>query len=209
MNCAECGQHLPEGARFCTACGRRVEPVLECPQCRTQAPEGARYCFKCGTALTAPAPAEAAPPPKPEPAPRAAPPASVAPPPPERVEPRLDRGKVSGGTIDSEAPGSARGRKEPVVRIPGSASESKTRKSAPHDLRKAWPLGMVALGLALAAAIYWSDSRDEILAKAAAERRMASATEAFATSHSAAVDDTAFSAREVVPAIGAASPRVR
>lgn len=42
MNCAECAQRLPEGARFCTACGRRVEPVLVCPQCQTQARDEAR-----------------------------------------------------------------------------------------------------------------------------------------------------------------------
>src|SRR5688572_16577592 len=34
MTCNECGQRLPENARFCSACGRRVaperiEPVLE------------------------------------------------------------------------------------------------------------------------------------------------------------------------------------
>ena len=201
MNCAECGQHLPEGARFCTACGRRVEPVLVCPQCQTQAPEGAKFCFNCGAALAAHSSAAgaAAPPPRPAP-PRAASPAAAPAAPPERVEPRLDLNKVRNSPSAGDAPVSG-GRKEPVVRMPGSSSEPKKPKSAPRNLRKTWPLGMVVLGLCLAAAIYWSDSRDDIRVKAEAERRIASAIEA--------PDGTALSTRGAVPGMSSANPQAR
>jgi hypothetical protein len=136
------------------------------------------------------------------------PPAAASPAPPERVEPRLDPSKIRDSPIASEAPIGG-GRKEPVVRMPSSSSESKTRKSAPRDLRKAWPLGMVVLGLCLAAAIYWSDSRDEIRANAEAERRVASAIEPLPISQSATAEDTAFPTREAVPGLGSASPKAR
>ena len=198
MNCAECGQHLPEGARFCTACGRRVEPVLACPQCQTEAPAGAKFCFNCGTALAAPPPeaAVAAPPSKP-----AAPPAAAAPAaPPERVEPRLDLNKVRSSPTAGVAPVGG-GRKEPVVRRPGASPEPENPGSTPRNLRKTWPLGMVLLGLCLAAAIYWSDSRDDSRVQAEAERRIASATEA--------ADESAPSPRGAVPGMSSASPKAR
>lgn len=197
MNCAECGQHLPEGARFCTACGRRVEPVLVCPECRTQAPEGAKFCFNCGSALGKPAPAPAAPAPKAATRP-ATPPAAKPEPPPGRVEPRLDLDKVRSSPIDGDPRTGGPGRKEPTVRMPGSSSESGKRKSAPHGLRKAWPLGMVVLGLLLAAGAYWSDARDEARARSEAERRVASALGALPTSQDASSDNAAFSTRQAL-----------
>lgn len=198
MNCAECGQQLPEGARFCTACGRRVEPVLVCAQCQTQAPEGAKFCFNCGSALGKTAPAAAAPAPKPAPRP-AAPPAAVKPAPkPQRVEPRLDLDKVRSSAIENDGRADGPGRKEPTVRGPGSSSESGKRKSAPHGLRKAWPISIVLLGLVLAAGALWSDSRDDVRARAEAKGRVASAIGALPTTQTLDSESAAFSTRQAL-----------
>ena len=121
MKCDECGQELPEGARFCTACGRRVEAAIECPQCHTQAPPGAKFCFKCGTALdAAPRPVRSEPvkapasrdaPSPPHAAARARPPAAAG-----RVEPRLDRDNVLGGDAGNASRDGRGERREPTVR---------------------------------------------------------------------------------------------
>jgi len=51
MNCPACGQDNREGARFCNACGGRLE--ARCPSCGRSAPPGARFCDGCGAALSA------------------------------------------------------------------------------------------------------------------------------------------------------------
>lgn len=58
MNCPKCNQPLREGAKFCTACGQKIEvaaaPAIThtCPQCRYALKEGAKFCTKCGHKLS-------------------------------------------------------------------------------------------------------------------------------------------------------------
>ncbi|MBV9201566.1 MAG: AAA family ATPase [Alphaproteobacteria bacterium] len=50
MECPSCKADVPEGNRFCEACGAPA-PTL-CPSCGAPARSGARFCGKCGRALT-------------------------------------------------------------------------------------------------------------------------------------------------------------
>jgi class 3 adenylate cyclase/tetratricopeptide (TPR) repeat protein len=54
MSCAACGTDNPVGARFCMACGVKLE--RRCPNCNTPAPHEARFCMECGGPLTESAP---------------------------------------------------------------------------------------------------------------------------------------------------------
>lgn len=142
MQCADCGERLPDGARFCPACGRRVEP--------------------------------------------------------ERIEPRLDLDKVRATEPEHRTAGGD-ARKEPTVKRPTSPSAGPAKgKSAPRDLRKIWPLGMVALGALLATAAYWSAAHDDAVAKAAAAQRVANATGPLPTTQEVAPGDAAFSTRQAL-----------
>ena len=53
LACAACGSENPAGARFCMACGARLE--RRCPSCGTPAPPAARFCMNCGHGLDSPA----------------------------------------------------------------------------------------------------------------------------------------------------------
>ena len=44
--CPHCQQDNPEGARFCSACGAKLEAV--CPKCGQGNPPGSRFCNECG-----------------------------------------------------------------------------------------------------------------------------------------------------------------
>jgi predicted amidophosphoribosyltransferase len=50
MECPSCKADIPEGNRFCEACGAPA-PIL-CSSCGALARSGARFCGKCGAALT-------------------------------------------------------------------------------------------------------------------------------------------------------------
>lgn len=49
--CPKCGAELNENARFCTACGFKLESKKECLNCHAQNPPEARYCLMCGQKL--------------------------------------------------------------------------------------------------------------------------------------------------------------
>ena len=50
--CAACGEVLPEGARFCPACGTPRAQKKTCPVCgAVPTVEGARFCSECGSPL--------------------------------------------------------------------------------------------------------------------------------------------------------------
>jgi class 3 adenylate cyclase/tetratricopeptide (TPR) repeat protein len=59
MYCSQCQLVNPEGARFCNACGARIESV--CPACGQVPPPGSRFCNTCGHSLAPPAPLAPAP----------------------------------------------------------------------------------------------------------------------------------------------------
>src|ERR1043166_7844161 len=59
MNCLQCDQTNPEGARFCNACGARLETA--CPACSQVNPPGSRFCNTCGHNLIQQAPLVSAP----------------------------------------------------------------------------------------------------------------------------------------------------
>ena len=50
MECPSCKVDIPEGNRFCEACGAPA-PIL-CPSCGAPARSGARFCGRCGAAVT-------------------------------------------------------------------------------------------------------------------------------------------------------------
>src|SRR5512132_775911 len=48
--CPACGGENPDGARFCSNCGRAFEPAAEtCANCGAELPPGAKFCPACGT----------------------------------------------------------------------------------------------------------------------------------------------------------------
>src|SRR5947208_1419865 len=51
MRCPACATENPVEARFCMACGTRLEAV--CPQCGANAVPAARFCIACGAAMQA------------------------------------------------------------------------------------------------------------------------------------------------------------
>src|ERR1039457_1850655 len=89
--CANCGNQISPGVRFCTYCGKPLvatapqPPALvvgrTCPSCGASIPEAVKFCIKCGKPLLREAahPPVTAPPPPP-PAPPA--PIVAGPPPP-------------------------------------------------------------------------------------------------------------------------------
>jgi class 3 adenylate cyclase/tetratricopeptide (TPR) repeat protein len=50
--CVNCGEQLPEGARFCPACGAE-QTAATCVTCGAALLPGARFCFSCGTPVPA------------------------------------------------------------------------------------------------------------------------------------------------------------
>src|SRR5213593_44504 len=50
MHCSQCQHENREGARFCEACGSKLQ--LRCPACRNLTRPGAAFCDSCGTPLT-------------------------------------------------------------------------------------------------------------------------------------------------------------
>ena len=49
MQCSACRQDNPPGAKFCNACGSRLE--VRCPACGSVNPTGSRFCNGCGQKL--------------------------------------------------------------------------------------------------------------------------------------------------------------
>ena len=50
--CVSCKTLLPEGAKFCPGCGKRVDGPAVCPVCgAAPAVEGAKFCAECGAPL--------------------------------------------------------------------------------------------------------------------------------------------------------------
>src|SRR5437867_1095254 len=52
MRCPQCQHGNPAGARFCNACGTRVDTTGICPACRHPHAPGSRFCSQCGQLLT-------------------------------------------------------------------------------------------------------------------------------------------------------------
>src|SRR5713226_6687098 len=50
MLCPSCQHDNPQGAKFCNACGTKLDSA--CPQCGQVNPPGSRFCNECGTPLT-------------------------------------------------------------------------------------------------------------------------------------------------------------
>lgn len=59
IGCANCGTLNRAGSKFCSNCGRRLEPApsIVCPACSRLTPPESTFCKFCGTALHAVAPA--------------------------------------------------------------------------------------------------------------------------------------------------------
>jgi class 3 adenylate cyclase len=52
MRCPECQTELPDTARFCSECGRKIE--IGCPQCGNPNPAASKFCLECGHDLRTP-----------------------------------------------------------------------------------------------------------------------------------------------------------
>src|SRR5262249_52976633 len=50
MLCVNCPHDNPTGAKFCNACGAKLDS--SCPQCGQTNPTGSRFCNACGASLT-------------------------------------------------------------------------------------------------------------------------------------------------------------
>jgi len=56
VTCSSCGKVLPEGAGFCSACGKATEipKTVTCSSCGKVLPEGAIFCSGCGKSTVVP-----------------------------------------------------------------------------------------------------------------------------------------------------------
>ena len=53
-SCANCGEQMNDGEKFCIICGSKVEG-LTCAQCQEPLEEKAKFCMKCGSKVAVPA----------------------------------------------------------------------------------------------------------------------------------------------------------
>lgn len=55
VKCPRCGNEMPKGSAFCSACGSKIEePKIEfisCKYCSNMTPKESLYCMHCGSAL--------------------------------------------------------------------------------------------------------------------------------------------------------------
>lgn len=51
MVCKHCETENPQGAVFCTSCGKRLDGKKNCPSCDALCPEEAAFCMNCGNRL--------------------------------------------------------------------------------------------------------------------------------------------------------------
>jgi membrane protease subunit (stomatin/prohibitin family) len=51
MACPHCQAANPQGAKFCSACGKDMSPGKPCPKCQAQTAPGAKFCPGCGVDL--------------------------------------------------------------------------------------------------------------------------------------------------------------
>lgn len=51
VRCPECGELVPNGAKFCMACGAKMEKQEVCPACGEPIVKGAKFCLNCGRRL--------------------------------------------------------------------------------------------------------------------------------------------------------------
>lgn len=49
--CANCGEQLTPGAKFCPNCGQKQETANVCPACGQKVQPGAKFCANCGQKL--------------------------------------------------------------------------------------------------------------------------------------------------------------
>lgn len=56
-NCVKCGAPLRAGAKFCGACGAKIEAPRFCTQCGQSLEPGEAFCTQCGAPADGPAPA--------------------------------------------------------------------------------------------------------------------------------------------------------
>lgn len=51
IKCPNCNQENPDGSRFCSTCGNKLEVFLTCPSCGGQVAYGSAFCPLCGKNL--------------------------------------------------------------------------------------------------------------------------------------------------------------
>lgn len=113
----------------------------------------------------------------------------------ERVEPPLSSSK---GSLVTPAPARKPNPAPLIIKIPARPSYATRLSQAIASWRHA-PVAAVVLGCVLAVAAYWSDSRDESLARKAGRERIAAATGARPTTSQPTTPDTLkFSARQAL-----------
>lgn len=52
IKCPSCNTENPDGSKFCSTCGKKLEVLLTCPSCGGQAAYGSAFCPQCGKKLT-------------------------------------------------------------------------------------------------------------------------------------------------------------
>ena len=51
MKCIHCGALVPDTARFCPECGKKIEQKRLCPSCHAEIKAEDKYCMQCGASL--------------------------------------------------------------------------------------------------------------------------------------------------------------
>lgn len=50
-DCPHCGATIPDDAKFCSLCGKKIDRDITCPNCGLKNQSDAKFCYSCGNKI--------------------------------------------------------------------------------------------------------------------------------------------------------------